>query len=163
MSRSLLPDDLWEFIQSFLPPPKHRRFRHPGRKRIDNRKCLTGIIFVLKTGLPWEYLPQEMGCGSPMTCWRRLRDWQKAGVFEKIHRALLDRLNREGLIDWKHGIIDSASLRAVGAGGKNRAQSHRSAQARKQTPPAYRGERGPSGPSAHRSSSARRHPTPPSR
>src|SRR5436309_138940 len=119
MDRSLLPDDLWEFIKPFLPPAKRRHFRHPGRKPVAARKCMTGIIFVLKTGLPWEYLPQEMGCGSGVTCWRRLRDWQKAGVFEKIRCALLDRLNEAGLIDWKHAIIDSSSLRAVGAGGKN--------------------------------------------
>lgn len=120
MDRELLPDDLWEFMKPFLPAHKKRRFRYPGRKPVDDRKCMTGILFILKTGLPWEYLPQELGCGSGVTCWRRLRDWQRAGVFENIRRALLDRLNEEGLLDWDHGIVDSSSLRAVGAGGKNR-------------------------------------------
>ena len=64
-----------------------------------NRAALTGILFVLTTGIPWEYLPKEMGCGSGMTCWRRLRDWQVAGVWEKIHRMLLDRL-RKALDRW---------------------------------------------------------------
>ena len=76
MAKPLLPDELWERINELLPPPKPRRFRFPGRKPLDNRKALTGILFVLKTGIPWEYLPLEMGCGSGMTCWRRLRDWQ---------------------------------------------------------------------------------------
>src|ERR671916_2023324 len=79
MAKPLLDDELWEVINPLLPPPKPRRFRFPGRKPLDNRKALTGILFVLKTGIPWEDLPQEMGCGSGMTCWRRLRDWQEAG------------------------------------------------------------------------------------
>ncbi len=79
MARRLLPDELWERIEPLLPPAKPRRFRFPGRKPIDNRKALTGILFVLKTGIPWEDLPQEMGCGSGMTCWRRLREPAYAG------------------------------------------------------------------------------------
>src|SRR5215472_9828305 len=83
MAKPLLPDELWEIIQPLLPPPKPRRFRYPGRKRIDDRKALTGILFVLKTGIPWEYLPVEMGCGSGMTCWRRLHEWQQTGVWAR--------------------------------------------------------------------------------
>src|SRR5262249_26104616 len=85
MAKPLLPDDLWELLGRLLPPPKPRRHRYPGRKPIDNRKALTGILFVLKTGIPWEDLPQEMGCGSGMTCWRRLHAWQHAGVWMKLH------------------------------------------------------------------------------
>ena len=93
-----------------LPPesPKPKG----GRPRVPDRAALTGILFVLKTGLPWEYLPQELGCGSGMTCWRRLRDWQVAGVFERLHRALLDRLGRANPIDWSRCSIDSASFPA---------------------------------------------------
>ncbi len=84
-----------------LPAPKPRRFRNPGRKRIDDRKALIGILLVLKSGIPpyqvrgrlWEMLPQEMGCGPGMTCWRRLRDWQQAGVWAKLHETLLSRLH----------------------------------------------------------------------
>lgn len=159
MVRDLLPDDLWEFMKPFIPPRK-RRFRHPGRKPIGDRPCMTGIIFILRTGLPWEYLPKELGCGSGVTCWRRLRDWQKAGVFENIRRALLDRLNEAGLLDWEHAIVDSASLRAVGAGGKNGAQPHRSAQTGFETSPSHRGERRSSVRGAHRCQPQRRHPTP---
>jgi transposase len=79
MAKPLVDDELWELIQPLLPPPKRRRSRYPGRKPIDDRKVLTGILFVLKSGISWEMLPKEMGCGSGMTCWRRLRDWHEAG------------------------------------------------------------------------------------
>src|SRR3954454_17754652 len=93
MSRPLVSDQLWGRIEPLLPPPRPRRFRFPGRKPINNRKALTGILFVLKTGIPWGDLPQEMGCGSGMTCWRRLRDWQAAGVWQRLHRILLGTVN----------------------------------------------------------------------
>ena len=96
MAKRLLNDELWEIIQPLLPAPKPRRFRNPGRKPIDNRKTLTGILFVLKTGIPWEDLPQEMGCGSGMTCWRYLQAWQKAGVWQKLHEVLLAKLKELG-------------------------------------------------------------------
>src|SRR5918999_4525674 len=83
MARPLVSDELWELVEPLIPKVP-RRHRFPGRKRIDDRKVLTGILFVLQTGIPWEYLPQEMGCGSGMTCWRRLREWQEAGVWERL-------------------------------------------------------------------------------
>src|SRR6266853_6223926 len=89
MAKPLVSDALWERIEPLLPPPKPRRFRFPGRKPLDRRKVLTGIIFVLKTGIPWEDLPQEMGCGSGMACLNYLKAWQDAGVWEKLHRVLL--------------------------------------------------------------------------
>jgi transposase len=79
---------------------------------------LTGILFVLKTGLPWEYLPPEMGCGSGMTCWRRLRDWQAAGVWEQLHRVFLERLSTADQIDWSRACIDSGSVPAPGGAKK---------------------------------------------
>ena len=81
---------------------------------MNDRAALTGILFVLKTGIPWEMLPQEMGCGSGMTCWRRLKEWHKAGVWERVHRALLDRLGEAGRIDWSRASLDSASVAAPG-------------------------------------------------
>ena len=113
----VLDDELWNLIEPILPPPKRRRRRFPGRKPKNNRSVLTGIIFVLKTGIGWEYLPQEMGCGSGMTCWRRLRDWQKAGVWDKIHQILLAELRKADQIDFSRAIVDSSSIRAV-LGGK---------------------------------------------
>jgi transposase len=118
MAKPLLPDELWNRIEPLLPPPKPRRFRYPGRKRVDDRKALTGILFVLKTGICWEDLPQELGCGSGMTCWRRLRDWQDAGVWQALHELLLAELNADDRIDWSRAAVDSSSVRALGGGEK---------------------------------------------
>ncbi|HOQ06104.1 MAG TPA: IS5 family transposase [Anaerohalosphaeraceae bacterium] len=96
---------------------RKRRFRYPGRKPISDRAALTGILFVLKTGIGWESLPQEMGCGSGMTCWRRQRDWQKAGVWDKIHQILLAQLRKVDQIDFSRAIVDSSSV-CAGFGGQ---------------------------------------------
>lgn len=124
MAKPLLDDELWTIIEPLLPQPKARRKRFPGRKPISNRQALTGILFVLKTGIPWEYLPQELGCGSGMTCWRRLREWQLAGVWQQIHEYLLTKLRHADQIDWSRAIVDSASVRALRR-GKKQAQTPR--------------------------------------
>src|SRR5580692_1011787 len=116
MAKPLLPDDLWNRVEPLLPPPKPRRFRFPGRKPIDNRKALIGILFVLRTGIRWEDLPRELGCGSGMTCWRRLRDWQEAGVWQSLHEKLLAELQGADKIDWSRAAVDSTSVRALGGG-----------------------------------------------
>lgn len=118
MAKPILDDDLWTRVEPMLPPPKLRRFRHPGRKPITNRQALTGILFVLRTGIPWELLPQEMGCGSGVSCWRRLRDWQAAGIWQKIHERHLDELRRHDELDLSVVTADSGTVRAVGAGEK---------------------------------------------
>lgn len=118
MAKPLVDDELWKLAETILPAPKPRRFRFPGRKPVTNRQALTGIVFVLKTGIPWEYLPQEMGCGSGMTCWRRLRDWQAAGVWQALHELLLAQLQGADQIDWSRAVVDSASVRAVHGGEK---------------------------------------------
>ncbi len=118
MAKPLLPDALWERIKPLLPPPKPRRFRYPGRRPIGDRQALTGILFVLKTGINWEDLPQEMGCGCGMTCWRRLAAWTQAGVWAKLHEILLAELEGADQIDWSRAIIDSAHARARGGGEK---------------------------------------------
>jgi transposase len=120
MAKPILDDELWEIIEPLLPPPKRRRRRYPGRKPIGHRQALSAIMFVLKTGLPWEHLPQELGWGSGMTAWRRLHAWQKKGVWKKIHAALLAHLQEAEQIDWSRAIVDSSSIRAV-HGGKKRA------------------------------------------
>jgi transposase len=126
MAKQLLNDDLWKIIEPLIPSPKPRRHRYPGRKPIDPRAALCGILFVLKTGIPWEYLPQELGYGSGMTCWRRLRDWQQHGVWQKLHHVLLEHLHQSDRIDWDRAVIDSSHVRAHGAGEKKRAKSGRS-------------------------------------
>jgi transposase len=116
MGKQLVPDDLWELVEPILP--KHTRSPKGGKPRTKDRVCLSGIIFVLKTGLPWEDFPQEMGCCG-MTLWNRLHEWMKAGVWEKLHRLLLDKLRDADEIDFDRVVADSASVRAV-HGGKKR-------------------------------------------
>jgi len=124
MAKPQLDDDLWILIEPILPKPKRRRRRYPGRKPISNRQVLSGILFVLKTGIGCEYLPLEMGCGSGMTCWRRLRDWQRRGIWTKLHRLLLDKLREADKIDWSRAVVDSMSVRAV-FGGRRPARIRR--------------------------------------
>jgi transposase len=114
MARLVLDDDLWALIEPLLPPPKPRRSRHHGCKPLDNRAALTGILFILQTGLRWNLLPREMGCGSGMSCWRRLRDWQAASVRDELQELLL----AADQIDWSRVIVYFFSIRAVGAGQK---------------------------------------------
>jgi transposase len=110
MAKQIVSDELWEIIEPLLPeePPKLKG----GRPRVNDRAALTGIIFVLKSGIPWEMLPQEMDCGSGVTCWRRLEEWQEAGVWERLHRVLLNRLGEADQIEWERASLDSASVPA---------------------------------------------------
>jgi transposase len=124
MAKAILDHRLWEIIEPLLPCPKRRRKRHPGRKPVEHRKALSAILFVLKTGLAWELLPQELGWGSGMTAWRRLHAWQKKGVWAKVHAALLAHLQQADQIDWSRAIVDSSSVRAV-HGGKKRDATRR--------------------------------------
>ena len=127
MAKLLVPDDLWAVVAPLLPPepPEPKG----GRPRLPDRAALTGILFVLKTGLPWEYLPAEMGCGSGMSCWRRLRDWHEPGVWAALHRVLLERLHAAGQIDWRRASVDSASVSA-GRGALQQARPRRIAASR---------------------------------
>ena len=117
MPKLLVPDELWELVEPLLP----ERVPSPkgGHPPVDDRVCLTGILFVLKTGIPWEFFPQEMGCCG-MTLWNRLDEWRRAGVWDALHRLLLDKLRGADAIDFSRVVVDSASVRAV-HGGKKRA------------------------------------------
>ena len=88
------------------------RFRYPGRKRLPDRQALQGILFVLHTGISWPHLPLELGFGSGVTCWRRMDEWQKAGVWERLHELLLARLRAAGEIEWSRAIADSSHVQA---------------------------------------------------
>lgn len=115
MAKPLVTDDLWALIAPLLPqrPPRPKG----GRPPVGDREALTGILFVLKSGIPWSMLPRELGCGSGMTCWRRLRDWHQASVWDRLHRLLLSKLREADRIDWSRAVVDSSSVRAV-FGGK---------------------------------------------
>jgi transposase len=120
-----VPDGLWDRLAPLLPE-RQRRFRHPGRRPLDDRAVLNGILFVLQTGIAWEHLPQELGFGSGMTCWRRLRLWQQDGVWERVHALLASEWEDGGEVDWARADLEAdpapgdarptRSTRAVPAG-----------------------------------------------
>ena len=114
--------ELWKRLQPLLP--KHVPSSKGGRPRVDDERALNGIVFVLRTGIAWEDLPQELGFGSGMTCWRRLRDWQKQGVWERLHRELLAELRRGGQIDFSRASLDAASV-ASPRGARTRVPTQR--------------------------------------
>jgi transposase len=151
MAKPLVPDELWEIVEPLLPP--HPPRPKGGRKPVDDRACFAGILFVLKTGIAWEDLPAEMGCGCGMTCWRRLRDWHAAGVFQRLHEVLLAKLRAAGCIDWEHVVVDSSSVRAV-FGGRRPGRIPRTGRKREPsttwspTPAASRWRRSSPGPTA---------------
>jgi len=120
MAVATVTDGLWELLQPLLPTTS-RRFRYPGRRRLDDRRVLNGILYVLATGIAWDQLPQQLGFGSGMTCWRRLRDWNQAGVWTQLHQLLLVELRRADQLDWSRAVIDAAHLRAL-KGGRQPAQ-----------------------------------------
>ena len=106
----MVPDALWEILEPLLPPPpSHAR---GGRPRVSDRAALAGILFVLRTGCPWRYMPGDGTWPSGVTCWRRLRDWQAAGVWTRLERELLNRLGDADRIDWRRAALDSTSVPA---------------------------------------------------
>lgn len=120
----LISEDLWKFIEPHIPKAKARRRRYPGRKPLDPRRALTGIVFVLRSGIPWNMLPQEMGCGSGSSCRRYLAKWQAQGVWERLHKVLLDKLRKADKLDWSRAVVDSGSVRTV-FGGRKRGRIQR--------------------------------------
>jgi transposase len=108
----VVTDELWALIEPLIPPRPPAKRGRTGRPRRDDRAALEGIVFVLRTGTGWAKLPLELGYGSGWTCWRRLREWQDAGVWEDLHRLVLDELARRGDLDWSRCSIDSVSVRA---------------------------------------------------
>ena len=125
----LVSDGLWERIEPLLPR-RERRFRYPGRKPLDDRQVLSGILFVLHTGIAWEHLPQELGFGSGVTCWRRLEEWQRAGVWTKLHELLLAKLRAAGELEWGYAVADSSHVQAKkGAAKRGRVRSTAAAPA----------------------------------
>jgi transposase len=118
MPQALIDDDLWARIEPLLPKRRRRNRQYAGRAPIPDRAVLTGILFVLRSGIPWNMLPREMGCGSGTTCWRRLARWQRARVWTRLHTVLLNELRRRGQLDLARAVVDSSSLRALRGGKK---------------------------------------------
>ncbi|GAU71624.1 putative transposase [Streptomyces sp. NBRC 110611] len=111
-----MSDELWSLIESLLPAPGPKLVE--GRPRIPDRQALCGILFVLHTGIQWEYLPQELGFGSGVTCWRRLAAWNEAGVWDQLHALLLKRLRSARKLDSSRAVIDASRVRAARRGPK---------------------------------------------
>lgn len=109
MTDAQVDDLLWRTLEPLLPSRKRRP--KGGRPFADDRACLSGILFVLRTGLPWREVPKGLGA-SGVTCWRRLRDWQAAGAWQALHEAALAKLGRSGGLDWSRASLDSSSVRA---------------------------------------------------
>ena len=116
--RPLVTGALWDRIAPRLPPPPKRRFRFPGRRPIDRRKVLTGILFVLKTGIARDDLPADLGRGCGKTCRHYLRVWHEAGVWLKLDAVLVAELNGADRIDWGRALVD-ASFAAAPEGGED--------------------------------------------
>src|SRR4051812_25651355 len=114
----LISDQLWALVEPLLPPRKPAVHAHgrTGRPRTCDRDVLEGIVFVLSTGIGWATLPVELGYGSGWTCWRRLQEWAEAGVFDRLHVAVLNRLGERGELDWARASLDSVSVRAKRGG-----------------------------------------------
>src|SRR5580765_354416 len=107
----VVSDARWERIEPLLPRVE-RRVRFPGRKRVPDRRALQGILFVLYTGIAWRQLPLELGFGSGSTCYRRMVEWQQAGVWERLHALLLAELHAAGEIEWARAVADSSHVQA---------------------------------------------------
>lgn len=103
---ALIDDALWDLVAPLLPAPGPRP--KGGRPRLSDRAALGGILYVLQAGIAWERLPKEEGFGSGMTCWRRLREWQRAGVWRQVERILASRLDGFADIDWARAWADLA-------------------------------------------------------
>ena len=114
MSKELVPDDLWSEVASLIP--RHPEHPKGGNAWADDRLCLRGIVFVLRSGIPWSMLPADAFGVSGVTCWRRLRDWTAAGVWPAMHATILAHLESIGGVDHSIGVIDSASVRACFGG-----------------------------------------------
>jgi transposase len=107
----IVSDELWELVEPLLPRAQ-RRFRYPGRKRLPDRQALQGILFVLHTGIAWRHLPVELGFGGGSTCHRRMDEWQRAGVWERLHELLLAELHAAEQLEWERAVADSSHLQA---------------------------------------------------
>lgn len=119
MAGAILSDELWLRLEPLIPKSrKNRHVQYAGRKPSEARHVLNGILFVLRTGIPWRWLPATSDFPSGHTCRRRLRRWHKAGVWQRLFETLLEELHKRHQIDWYRALVDSSSLRAPCGGAK---------------------------------------------
>ena len=111
---TLLSGELWNAMALYLPEPPTTPKR--GRRRLPDRDCLRGILFVLREGIRWQSLPRQLGCGSGSTCWRRFHEWTELGLWQKVHGHLVATLGERGLLNLERAIVDSSSCRAQEGG-----------------------------------------------
>lgn len=124
MAGQLLPDDLWQEIADLFPV--HQQSPEGGRHPKSHRQVLTAILFVLKTGIAWEDLPPEaFGC-SYKTCKRRIDEWSRLGLWQRIHRVFLDRLRAADQLDWSRALVDCSTVKAP-LGGQKQGRTRRTA------------------------------------
>ncbi len=158
MAKPILDDELWALIEPLLPPPKLRRTRYPGRKPLDNRAVLTGILFVLQTGLRWDLLPREMGCGSGMSCWVAYVTGKPLASGSSCTRFCL----RDCAQPTKSTGLASSSIplqSVLWAQVKNRTESHRPRATRFKAPSHHRSVGHPARGDSDRRQPQRRHST----
>ena len=110
LGQELVPDGLWELVEPLIPPQTERP-QGGGTRYVDNRAVFTAVVYVLTTGCAWRHLPAEFGV-SKATAHRRFVAWTKAGLWRRLHRAVLDRLGEQAAIDWSRAVVDAASVRA---------------------------------------------------
>ncbi len=157
MLEALVPDGLWERVAPLLPPPKPRRYRHPGRRPIDDRAALAGIVLMLKTGIHWNQLPTSLvGC-SGVTCWRRLRDWTEVSVWPALHELLLAQLRALGELNLDRCAVDGSRVERS-KGDRRRPVAGRSRPSGLQAPPHRRRRWHPARGEPDRRQPPRRHP-----
>ena len=137
MAKPILDEALWAVLERLLPPEPPRP--RGGRARLPHRQVWTGILFVLRRGIPWALLPKELGCGSGMTCWRRLQEWQTQSVWQRIHHELLNWLGQLGELDWSRANLDRGRVPAKRGGPATGREPDRSGQSGYQAPPGRRG------------------------
>ena len=109
MVNSILPDKLWDAVRPLLPRKSVRI--NPGPIPPSDEACLTGILFMLHTGVDWEYLPASIGCVSGRACWARLREWERAGVWQDIYRVVTKYLANGNRIDWSQVTSELTGIR----------------------------------------------------
>jgi len=120
MAEPLVSDRLWRTLEPLIPKPKrkNRHVQYAGRKRTDPRRIFNGIVFVLKTGVPWRVLPATSDFPAGPTCRLWLVRWHRQGVWKKLSRVLLAELRKTGQLHYRYAVVDSASVRAPGGGRK---------------------------------------------